>query len=376
MTLDERAVGRSNNLNLLRLIAAWIVLASHSFVLATGDIHAEPWQTVLGTTPGGIAVDVFFVISGFLVTGSLLRSKSIWEFAIARALRIYPALWVSLLLTVGIIGIGFSAEPTSQYFTQLQTWKYLLKNALMVAGAEADLPGAFFDNKAPAAVNGSLWTLRHELRLYALLGIGWLFLAVTARHRHHDWMRRASLVIAIALIVASLRSPQHSTSPEILKLAVMFCSGMVYQLFRSKIPLSPMLFGAASIFLVGGAMNSPMVFRSIYLFALPYVTLFIAYWPANKALLKFNEMGDYSYGIYIYAFPIQQMLMATMPTLSVCALTAAATFFSVVVAMMSWHFIEEPAILQKHRLTKKIKPMNKLASIHPLNQPSAENGNQ
>ncbi len=358
MTLDERAVGRDNNLNLIRLIAAWAVLASHSYVFATGDMHAEPWQEIIGTTPGGVAVDVFFVVSGFLVTGSLLRSKTLLEFSIARALRIYPGLWVALSWTAGTVGIWFSAESIPAYFGGIQTWKYLLKNAVMITGAEADLPGAFAANILPSVVNGSLWTLRYELRLYAVLALVFFVIALFTSHQdRHLRLKRASLISAIALVVFCVYFSDHGKLPVVSRLVAMFFSGNAYQFFRKKVRLSPVTFILASLALVAGVIHSLSAFSVIYLLCLPYLVLFIAYWPINKNLLSFNKFGDYSYGIYIYACPIQQMIMATKPGLSIWALTLSATPIVGVLAWLSWHFVEEPALARRHDLAARLTPL-------------------
>jgi len=106
MLLSEAAAasGRDNNFNLVRLAAATAVVVSHSFALATGDPAAEPLWSTLGITLGGLAVVAFFMTSGYLVGGSLLSNGQPIRFAVARALRIYPGLWVALLLTVFVLG--------------------------------------------------------------------------------------------------------------------------------------------------------------------------------------------------------------------------------------------------------------------------------
>jgi peptidoglycan/LPS O-acetylase OafA/YrhL len=95
---------RDNNFKLIRVAAALAVLVTHSFVLATGDRDAEPLNDSLGLTLGDIAVDVFFVTSGFLVTASLLRRERTLDYLRARALRVYPALWAMLLVVVFALG--------------------------------------------------------------------------------------------------------------------------------------------------------------------------------------------------------------------------------------------------------------------------------
>ena len=113
MKLSQFAQGRDNNYNFIRFMAAVAVLVTHSFVLATGRPNTEPLRARLGLTLGSVAVDIFFITSGFLVTASLLNRRSIIDFAWARLLRIFPALLIMLLLTVFVLGVWLNAYPNN-----------------------------------------------------------------------------------------------------------------------------------------------------------------------------------------------------------------------------------------------------------------------
>ena len=184
-SLASLANGRDNNLNLIRIIAAGMVLVSHSFVIASGDPQAEPWHAVIGRSPGGLAVDLFFVVSGFLVTASVMKQTSVLPYLLARGLRVYPGLWVALLLSVLVVGMGYSSLSGAAFFADPQTWRYLARNALMIAGGEGALPGSFPSNPFGPVVNGSLWTLRYELRLSMCFWLwvgGWSVAGRVIRH--------------------------------------------------------------------------------------------------------------------------------------------------------------------------------------------------
>src|SRR5438552_4064356 len=143
MTIADFAVSRDNNFNLIRFRAASAVLVSHSYALSTGDPKTEPLRAWLGFSAGDIAVDVFFLTSGFLVAGSLFSRRSVFSFALARALRIYPAMLVSVALTVLIVGMWFSSSAATSFITNSDTWRYIWKNATLVFGIAYKLPGAF-----------------------------------------------------------------------------------------------------------------------------------------------------------------------------------------------------------------------------------------
>ena len=126
--LADRTSSQDNNFNLIRLLAALTVLISHSFILATGHFRDNPIPARLESSLGSIAVDVFFIISGFLVTGSLATRQNLKSYLISRALRIYPAMAVMLTVTIGLIGSHFSSLSWRDYFTNVETWRYALMN--------------------------------------------------------------------------------------------------------------------------------------------------------------------------------------------------------------------------------------------------------
>lgn len=165
--------GRDNNFNLIRFLAASMVLYNHSFAVARRFSDAQPVASY-GRSPGAIAVDVFFITSGFLVTGSLLSRRSAASFLSARALRIFPALWVMLCLTVFVLGPLLTASPAWTCLHSLQTWGYLGKNGVLVGGIAWALPGLFLTNPLPNVVNASLWTLEPEVHMYGALLVLWL----------------------------------------------------------------------------------------------------------------------------------------------------------------------------------------------------------
>ena len=169
MYLGDFSKGKENNLNLIRFLAAFSVLISHSFPLAMGTGTPEPLFSYTGMTLGEVAVDIFFIISGFLVTGSLMLRKDSVEFILSRILRIYPALIIVTLITVFGLGGMFTSIPLDIYLTDNQTLRYVYKNITMITGGAYYLPGVFINNPFPYSVNGSLWTLAWELNMYVIL---------------------------------------------------------------------------------------------------------------------------------------------------------------------------------------------------------------
>ena len=352
LSLAQAAQGHDNNLNLLRVLAALLVLVSHSVTVATGRGNLEPGRSLLGLSLGDIAVDIFFVVSGFLVTGSLVRSNSLSKYVAARALRILPGLWVALLVTVLIVSIGFSALPAGQALTDPMTWHYLARNALVVTGADFDLPGAFPGNPFPRNVNASLWTLPLEVWMYIILAFEWWAAGRLARRLGPAGLTRLLLATAVLLLVAALGlalagHPSNSTRHA----AVFFSAAWMYAV-RERIPLRLPAAAAAAAIVAGATFISHGAFEIAYRLLLPYIVLYVAYVPAGF-IRRYNRVGDFSYGVYIYAFPFQQVTAALFPGIDAWNLFFVAAGMTIVAAILSWYLVESRALELRARLTRR-----------------------
>lgn len=349
-TLGEAFQGRDNHFNLMRLVAAALVLWSHSYPLATGQPKTEPLRQWVGWSWGDVAVDLFFVSSGFLVASSLMRRGDLWSYAWARVLRIYPALTVAVALTVFVLGPLFSSFSLMDYFAQAQTWEYFFKNAVLAAGVEYHLPGVFEGNPYRGAVNGSLWTMPYELRMYGLLAAG-AFLVILAqrwvRLEREDALARLVLVTALGSLALHLLERLGGEHREFHRLLWMFFAGAAAYFWRHYIRLSGVWAFGLGLILIA-ALFAPRLFYFLYVLALPYCVLWLAFAPGRR-LRVYNRAGDYSYGLYIYAFPIQQAVAALVPGATPWSMTALALPAALGCAILSWHCIEKPALGFKDR---------------------------
>jgi len=172
--LIEYDGNRQNNFTLIRIIFAWSVLYGHSFAIQKMPGVKDPFGILFqgSTWIGNIAVNGFFAISGFLVAASFIK-RGLKDYAISRTLRIFPALFLCVLVSVFILGPMLTSLDLSVYFFKSETYKYLI-NALPFIKIEFNLPG-LFENTTRHAVNGSLWTLIVELRCYFLLALAGFF---------------------------------------------------------------------------------------------------------------------------------------------------------------------------------------------------------
>jgi len=349
---------RDNNFNLIRFVAAFLVLYSHSFTLALGEGFHDPIRQIIGTTWANIAVDVFFITSGFLITGSYFSNNNLIAFLWARVLRIYPALIVSTTFCV-LLGAWFTTW-TLQDYINTQTVRFFLKNTTLFFGTDYYLPGVFLDNPR-GAVNGSLWTLPYEVWMYAILTLILIFVSYISNRVALFSARNVIGFIAVFSLSIHISNhfldllPDHS-----VRLFAMFFLGSAFFAWADRIHLSSIwiLLGIPLLF---AALMNKDVFYITYCLTLPFLTFYLAYWPSGR-IRKFNEQGDYSYGIYIYAFPVQQSVVALVPNLSVSSLIVLSFGITLFLSICSWHLIEKRFLKMKgmhihiNRVLQNINP--------------------
>lgn len=292
-----------NRFDVLRLLAAWLVLFSHCYPLG-GRPTLEPLMSTVGIdTLGGVGVAIFFVLSGYLVSISLERSSSVLEFARRRVLRIYPALVVVCLLCVLVLGPLMTTLPLAEYGSSRMTWDYL-RNASAVS-IRFQLPGVIAGNPLPGVLNGSLWSLPYEISCYIVLVLLSLLPGTL----------RAKVALALALLVGLflLRPPMPSASPldsfMLLdyfdtKLGLVFALGAVFGCWRDRI--RPLLWPAL-LALGGIAVTQGHLQMLLFLLGLGTLTMWLALY--GKWLPRVPaRIGDWSYGAYLYGFPVQQVM--------------------------------------------------------------------
>jgi peptidoglycan/LPS O-acetylase OafA/YrhL len=342
VTLGTRDSGRDNNLNLLRFCAASLVVFSHSYPLS-GHLNAEPLAKATRIFDfASIAVIVFFAISGYLVARSLDRSRNLATYARARALRILPAYVAATFYAAFVIGPWATALPLADYLADPRTWLYV-RETLLFVGIDR-LPGVFVDNPYPLAINGSLWTLWLEVFCYAALAVAGVLGAL-----RRPWL---ALVLAVALFALGELSPSFVAwmprGDAFLgpRLGGTFVAGALAYAWRDGLPLSPWIALAALVVSVA-LLDTRVEVYTLY-GAIVYATLVLAYHPSLD-VPGFRRLGDYSYGIYVYAYPTQQAIasvLGPMPPLLLFGLAYPAIF---VLAFASWHAIERPALRFKRR---------------------------
>jgi peptidoglycan/LPS O-acetylase OafA/YrhL len=326
----------------IRLLAAAMVLLSHSYVLA-GDPGGEPLARLTGGAHdlGEIAVNLFFAMSGYLVAQSWQRDPDFRRFLLRRTLRIAPGLAAVVLGCALVVGPIFSTLDTTAYFAAPRTWLYLTKITAMPA--LQGLPGVFDATPYPGVVNGSLWSLRLEVLCY----VGLALLGALA------WKRATKLVvIAMAAVAAAdlalsraglgLSAAAQGQAAAYLLNSLIFLLGILVA--RIGLPERPLRLGGPALI----AAIALLWWRAA---SIPFaIALGLAAIGCGAGLrCSVHRQGDWSYGLYLWAFPVQQMAMSLWPGLAPLGLFARALPATLLLAALSWHLIERRALGFKPR---------------------------
>jgi len=337
------ATGRDNNLNLLRMIAAVMVLISHAWPITRGPGTVEPLEASTGKTLGEIAVTVFFGLSGYLVTASWCRCPSPARFAGRRLRRLMPGLVVALILTAFVMGPLVTGLAPGAYLTARETWGFVLHNALM-APVDPDLPGVFTSAPYPAAA-GSIWTLHYEVLCYAgVLAAGIAGAFVTRRHAV-VWFALYTVGYGLLSQFASA-GELHPRLENIRVLSLPFAIGAAAWVWRdlARLDAAVLLVLAGLAVVAAGTMAGEVLMTLAVLGA--------AFWAGfvpGGVLRRYNRVGDYSYGIYIYAFPVQGLVQHLYGAMTPGQNIALALAPTLVLAVLSWHLVEKPALTARFR---------------------------
>lgn len=328
-----------NNFDLLRSLFASMVIVTHSYALLALDA-ADPFLSFLrGTALSSIGVSGFFVLSGYLIMGSIARAKSIPSYLRSRLRRIMPGLFVALLFTVLLIGPVFTRLGPGDYFGQWKTYSYFVRSLFFIP-TDNLLPGLFTDNPLPH-VNGSLWTLRYEFLAYLSL-IPVFFIG--ERYRVIYVLVVLALMVTLQyMIPGHLRSLPESMSYHLQNMSSLFVSFYIGALLKVKDGIwlrHRRNILAISVLLLVISYFMPVHFWEFALFfVLPLVILSFGKGFCSRLQIP-GKIGDISYGTYIYAFPAQQVLV-TMGVDDVWALIILSLLVSWLLGFLSFHLVEK-----------------------------------
>ncbi|MBB3105425.1 acyltransferase family protein [Azomonas macrocytogenes] len=334
---------KDSNFDFLRFSAAVMVVISHSYWLH-GSHNSE--SLITGEFGIGlIAVYMFFIISGFLVTSSWKNSRDNFSFVIKRLLRIIPALIVATLFTVFIIGSFVTELPLAEYYFNNRTWKYLSN---LVFWIQFDLPGVFTGNPFPNIVNGSIWTLPFVL----LMDISLLCFAVSGMLQPTIIVTGLVTLILTNIALLTFTEVDSKSIINLITLGTFFYFGVTLYLFYERVPWNKTLaLVLTSVLLLGLTLKLGSITLVI---ALPYLTIYVAYLRIPR-LSHFGRYGDFSYGIYLFGFPMQQLIIHWLDadSISISAFIALSLIVSFTMGVLSFYLIERPSLALKRYLSQR-----------------------
>lgn len=333
-TIGGALSGRANALNALRLVLATAVIVGHSWPLGGfGDSGFEGL--------GGFAVDGFFCISGYLIAGSRVRlpiGRYLWN----RVLRIFPAFLVCLVVTAFVFAPGVTLLH-DQVWHASSSVDYVLRNASLwinQRGIDATLRSVPYR----VAWNGSLWTLFYEFSAYLVAAV-----VLTPRFvRRRAPLACFGMLIGCAALIPAAHGPLHVTTNLYLnglRLGVFFIAGMAVWSVKDRLTASAPLAAVCAAVVAIAWFQSEIVFQAIAALPLAYLLL----WLGGRLPVRVGVDNDISYGMYIYAFPVQQVLAtAGLQKLGLGAMIVGSTLCTIPLAALSWFGIERPALRLKN----------------------------
>jgi peptidoglycan/LPS O-acetylase OafA/YrhL len=360
-----------NSFDLLRLFLAALVLHAHSYVvLMPGGRRVTMEEPLARLThgqlsAGEVAVDAFFALSGFLILHSWLSAPRLTRFLWKRVLRLYPAFLVAALFAVFIAGPLGAADP--RRFLAGLHWPWVC--FCLVTLQEPPGPGTFLRTGAPGVLNTSLWTIAYEFWCY--LGIALLGSTGLVRRRS---VLPTLFVSAWLVSQCSLRLPLrpfyfYGLLPLPLagpwpRLASFFWAGACFYDWRERIPAERRWLLVALALLLGTACTG-WGLNALLPLLLPYVLFWIGFCPWPR-LHRFGRWGDFSYGLYLYGWPIQQLLAGYWGQwLTPGSLFFAASLLTLPLAIGSWFLVERPALRLKARVREPVSARARSSRTNP-----------
>jgi peptidoglycan/LPS O-acetylase OafA/YrhL len=349
----------TNNLGALRLFFAVLVILSHSPELIDGDRSREILTRVFGTLSfGGLGVDGFFLISGYLITKSFQESPSVGGYVLKRVLRIYPGYLAAYLLCVLVLGPLVGAQVS-----KLSSARVLAEILTLHGPGISAFPGSAYP-----VLDGAMWTIAYEFRCYLLVMAAGLAGLLSKRSIIAFWTSLMLLLSALdpniwnwvpAPLEALLGQPNLSA-----KFVGVFGCGALFYLYRDRLRFEATLALAA-----GCGLISLMFWASLAEAAVATLGGYVLFWFAFRvkwpSIASIGSDVDISYGVYLYAWPIQKLLIWSIPGISPWLVFAETTAIAGLLGLASWWLVEQPALSFKNLLVSSGLDRS-LSKAHPF----------
>lgn len=335
IAVRARILGRANGFDGLRLLLALGIVVFHCYTLATGAATGMFWPI---ETAARLILPAFFVLSGYLVASSLARCGTMREFLLLRLLRILPALAAITIASALLIGPLLTTRDLGVYFSDPRVPAYL-QNILGLQ--RFDLPGVFEANPRAAIVNGSLWTIQLEMVCYGLLAM----LSLLSRGRLPGLLLMLWGALLLFPHIPFLGLALAWLPAKDLVLG--FAAGALLYRYSGRVVLYP-LAGAISLLLAFCLAHAG--YPALAVLPLAYGVI----WLALRRIPAFLTRADYSYGLYLAAYPLQQAVIHLFPGIAWWGVLTLALPLALLCAALLWHGVERPLLARKHEIIARL----------------------
>jgi peptidoglycan/LPS O-acetylase OafA/YrhL len=323
-----------NNFSELRLLFAFLVVISHAPELIDGNRSREMLTRIFGTLSfGEVGVDGFFLISGFLITKSFQESRSVGSYLLKRVLRIYPGYIAAFLLCLFVLGPLVGGQ-----ISELSAARVLAE----IIGLKAPTMEGVFRGSHYPALNGPMWTISYEFRCYLLVvavGISGLL-----RHRLLVAIITSTLLALSAMhldVTLPFGLKQIFGEPDkLVMFAGIFACGALHYLYRDRIHYR-WEWAALSALALFGLMFSTILAQAALATFGGYILFWFAFNATSQRFSVIRTNVDLSYGIYLYAWPVQKLLIWFDPKISPASFLET-TIIAGILAYASWTLVEKP----------------------------------
>ncbi len=349
--LASAAKRGANSYGIIRVIAAVLVIWTHSYAVVLGEDASEPLRDLTGYSLGSHAVNIFFSLSGFMVASSWERSRDVVDFVLARILRIMPALVCVCVAIVIVSGLFLTSVPAGEYWTAANIGPFLARS-LLIFSSETTLAGVFEDNPWPGVLNIPIWTIRYEVICYVSLII---FMLALGFLKAGAGIRRLLLAVILGVSCVLLLLPEMTGHSELAtrlaRLFFAFYLGVTAWFERDRIRLSLPWLLAIWIPLGFCLASGSLLKLPLGMVAAAYLSFWLGSFQAGW-LQDAADRTDLSYGIYVWGFFLQQCLISFFPGQGIFANAISATVLAALVAWLSWTLVERPALNLRFRLRR------------------------
>lgn len=352
VSLKDRFDFKNNSFTILSILASILILYFHSYPLFYG-INTRNSDIIsgilVGENLGSILVAMFFTISGFMITNSIKNSKSTGEYLVKRVKKIFPPLIFCLIISACVISPIISEQPKLVFLSnfKIYVW-YIIDNSFLLKNTVYSIADVFSNNPYPNAINGSIWTLKHQIFMYILMiPIFTVFISKIKRRNFFKYF----YIVLVTLTVVSFTGYYNGVFDIIrknlgfigifqevnllLRLTCYFCTGIIFNLYSDKIKYEKI--HLIFVIIIFALTFRTSIFSYFCLFFVPYVTFYIGTIKSNI------RMPDLSYQIYIWGFPIQQLIMYYFNgKIDIYSYMIICLLFVVFISILSYYLIEKP----------------------------------